>query len=41
MENKFVWDFYSGAPKYHGKLDMVCRYFTKFNFLFMCFQQME
>jgi len=30
-------DFYSGAPKYLGKLEMVRGNFQKFNLVFLCY----
>jgi len=35
MEKKFLWDFYLGARKYLGKLEMVLGNFPKFNFVFL------
>jgi len=36
-EKKFIWDFWSGAHNYHGKLEMFRGYFPKFNFVFLCY----
>jgi len=37
-KKRFLWDFYSGAPKYLGKLEMVRGNLTKFNFVVLCNQ---